>query len=144
LWQFSSSNSRISRELWVEKNELTLKNCCQRNFLLQERLKTPNVENIAEYSENFCVFPKSFVDVNGLGYTYLSDSKEKINTNEINKEKTENDILIKDVFSVKYLYYSLKEEKKQIKPREITTLLDIFNDNSIFNLNCCDLFSHIK
>ena len=145
LWEFTSSNSQITRELWVEKNELELKNCCLRQFLMQEMLKTKYTpQNVANCAKNFCVFPKSFVDINVLIYNYFLYPKEKINTNKTNDEKTGNNTFIKDIFSVKYLYYSSKREKTPTNSLEINTLLNNLNNDSIFNLNCCDLFTQIK
>ena len=62
LWEFSAHMSQMSKEEWVDSNDLEAKNCCMRNFLLSMCEKSNSKLNL-NYLENtnFCVFPRNFL-----------------------------------------------------------------------------------
>lgn len=167
-WNFRSNLVSMSRTEWCGLNELEIRNCCFRNYLIDFGdnfdLEIKKMEDL----DKFCKFPKKFLYTDCLHNSYLLNAKNKKVRQDFKKldlyipyirrdnhfsyfSHCNTPFLSSSPFKTEEKLKSFPTLKKILNPSEqlnfspkITPLLKELNHYSLVNQNCQDLLVHLS
>lgn len=156
IWHFCTLPVTFSRENWTYSHNLGLRSCCLINYFLeigQNPNFTTRINTIPEV-DSLCSFPESFIHVRAEYSGNLLQANSLKTQQDFKKLNLflQDEILVQEKFqcvpkSTNFLYpssflNSLRDD--QTLPQTILDILSTLNYNSIYNVNCKDLFSSIS
>ncbi len=156
LWHFSTSPVTFSRQDWTYSHNLGLRDCCLINYFLeigQNPNFTTRIKTIPEV-DSLCSFPKSFIHVRAEYSGNLLQANSLKTQQDFKKLNLflQNEILVQEKFqcvpkSTNFLYpssflNSLRDD--ELLPQTILDILSKLNYNSLYTVNCKNLFASIS